>query len=92
MRKDNSHWRIEIHRDAEKILKRLPKDLLSRIWARIRERENDPRPSDCKNLKGYENLYRIRVGIWRISYAIEEDRLIILILEVAPRGDANRTL
>ncbi|MCH8290889.1 type II toxin-antitoxin system RelE/ParE family toxin [Candidatus Poribacteria bacterium] len=41
---------------------------------------------------GYENLYRIRVGEWRISYAIEDDKLIILILEIAPRGSAYRNL
>jgi mRNA interferase RelE/StbE len=50
----------------------------------------DPWAPSCKNLAGYDNLYRIRVGNWRISYAVEEDRLIVLVIEVAPRGDAYR--
>ena len=49
-----------------------------------------PRPLGGKKLQGYDNLFRIRVGDWRISYAVEDDRLIVLVLEVAPRGDAYR--
>jgi mRNA-degrading endonuclease RelE of RelBE toxin-antitoxin system len=37
---------------------------------------------------GYDNLYRIRVGDWRISCAIEDDDLVILVIEIAPRGNA----
>jgi mRNA interferase RelE/StbE len=71
-------------------MQRLPKDLLQRIWSAIRVLAQAPRPVGCKKLVGYDNLYRVRVGEWRISYAIEDDRLIVLILEVAPRGGAYR--
>jgi len=52
----------------------------------------NPRPAGCKKLSGFDNLYRVRVGDWRISYAIEDERLVILVLEIAPRGDAYRNL
>ena len=48
---------------------------------------NNPRPNGNKKLKGYKNLWRIRVGEWRIIYAIEDERLIILVIELAPRGE-----
>jgi mRNA interferase RelE/StbE len=48
----------------------------------------NPRPEGCKKLEGHENLYCIRVGDWRISYALEKERLMILVIEVAPRGGA----
>jgi mRNA-degrading endonuclease RelE of RelBE toxin-antitoxin system len=34
----------------------------------------------------------VRVGDWRITYALEDDRLIVLIVEIAPRGGAYRDL
>jgi mRNA interferase RelE/StbE len=34
--------------------------------------------------------YRLRVGDWRIIYEIENDRLVILVLKIAPRGGAYR--
>jgi mRNA interferase RelE/StbE len=88
----DSRWHIIIHRKAEKILKRLDGETLGRIRRAIRSLANDPRPVVVKKLAGYENLYRIRVGDWRVIYAIEEDRLIILVLEISPRGGAYREL
>ena len=85
-------WEIHQTGQVERILRRLPKDLLGRIDEKIWALAEDPWPPGCKKLTGkdYDNHYRIRVGEWRISYAIEKDVLIVLILEVAPRGDAYR--
>jgi mRNA interferase RelE/StbE len=87
-----THWQINIHRKAEKILKRLDGDTLESIRRAIRSLANDPCPGGIKKLAGYDNLYRIQVGDWRIIYAIEDDRLIILLLEISPRGGADRDL
>jgi mRNA interferase RelE/StbE len=89
---DEPHWRIQTERQVEKILRRLPKPLLARIRAAIAALVDDPRPYRYRKLVGLENLYRIRVGDWRIVYAIEDQLLIILIVEVSPRGDAYRNL
>ncbi len=87
-----AQWQVIIHRKAEKILKRLDGDVLKRIRAAIRGLGSEPRPTGVKKLAGYENLFRIRVGDWRIIYAIEDDKLIVLILEISTRGGAYRDL
>lgn len=87
-----SRWQVIIHRKAERVLKRLDGDTLERIRGAIRGLASEPRPLGYKKLTGYENLYRIRVGDWRIIYAIEDNRLIVLVLEIAPRGGAYRNL
>ena len=84
------HWEILLHRRVEKVLRRLPKNIVSRIDRAIQSLGTNPRPTDCKKLAGHENLYRVRVGDWRISYTVEDDRLIVLVLEVAQRGGAYR--
>jgi mRNA interferase RelE/StbE len=84
------HWQIIIDRQPERIFRRLPKPVLQRIREKIWSLAEDPRPPGCKKLAGYDNLYRVRVGDWRISYAVEDDQLIVLIVEVAPRGGAYR--
>jgi mRNA interferase RelE/StbE len=52
----------------------------------------DPRPPGARKLAGdrFDNLYRIRVGDWRVLYAIEDDRLVVLVLEVVRRDPAYR--
>jgi mRNA interferase RelE/StbE len=87
-----SRWQVIIHRKAERILKRLDGDMLERIRQAIRGLASEPRPLGYKKLTGYENLYRIRVGDWRIIYAIEDKQLIVLVLEISPRGGAYRNL
>jgi mRNA interferase RelE/StbE len=84
--------KIIIHKRAEKVLFRLPRDLLARVRASINDLAYALRPEGCIKLAGYFNFYRIRVGDWRISYAIEDEKLIIHVLEGSPRGDAYRTL
>ncbi len=85
-------WQVIIHRKAERVLKRVDGDTLERIRQTIRGLASEPRPIGYKKLTGYENLYRVRVGDWRLIYAIEDKRLIVLVLEVSPRGGAYRNL
>ncbi len=89
---DPQRWQLILDRQPKKVLRKLPKDLLRRIDKKLQELEANPFLEGCKKLEGYENIYRVRVGDWRISYAIEKDVLIVLILEVAPRGGAYRDL
>jgi mRNA interferase RelE/StbE len=87
-----TRWQVIIHRKAERVLKRLDGDMLERIRRAVRGLANEPRPPGYKKLSGYENLYRIRVGDWQIIYAIEDDRLIVLVLEISSRGGAYRNI
>ena len=90
MNEPQSYWTVLIDRQPQKIFRRLPRNILQRIREAISGLARDPWPPGCKKLVGYKNLYRLRVGDWRISYAVEQEQLIILVLEVAPRGSAYR--
>jgi mRNA interferase RelE/StbE len=85
-------WRVVLLHEPEKVLKRLPRNVYKRIRDKIDSLTINPTPNGCKKLAGHENLYRIRIGDWRVTYAIENNRLVILIVEVAPRGGAHRDL
>jgi mRNA interferase RelE/StbE len=90
MSEPQPHWTVLIDRQPQKVFRRLPRNILQRIREAISGLITDPLPPGCKKLVGYENLYRLRVGDWRISYAVEQEQLIILVIEVAPRGSAYR--
>ncbi len=84
------HWEIIVHRKAEKTIKRLRGEMLERMRKAISALAEEPRPSGYKKMTGHKELYRIRVGQWRIIYKIEDEKLIILILTIAPRGSVYR--
>ena len=50
----------------------------------------EPRPHGVRKLSGEEELYRIRVGDYRVIYAIEDDALIVLVVAVGDRRDIYR--
>ena len=89
---EEQRYRIQVDRQVERTLRRLPKDLLERMRTAILGLAAEPRPDGCKKLAGYANLYRIRLGDWRLVYAIEDDDLLVLILDISPRGGAYHNL
>ncbi len=61
-----------------------------RIVARIRSLSEDARPQGSEKLAGGVDRYRIRVGRYRIVYAIEDRQLIVFVVRVGHRKDVYR--
>lgn len=83
-------WEIILTRQAEKTLYRLSQPLLQRIDQALLALAENPRPPESRPLAGYDNLYRLPVDEWRIAYTVEDERLVVLILEIAPRQQPER--
>ena len=49
--------------------------------------ERLPGSGDVKRLQGQENLYRLRVGPYRIIYAVDHGELVIYVIGAGNRGD-----
>ena len=84
-----AEYKVLIKSSAIKELKRIPKKDLSKITEKIQNLSNDPRPPGCEKLTA-RNVYRIRYGIYRIVYMIEDDNLIIFVIKVGHRREIYR--
>jgi len=60
-----------------------------RIVARIRGLAEDPRPPGCRKLSGAER-YRLRQGRYRIVYAVDDARHVVVVVRIADRSVAYR--
>lgn len=85
-----SEFRIEVSATAEKQLFALERADRVRTVNAIRKLADDPRPRGCRKLRDYSDVYRIRVGVFRILYSPEQDRLLILVLKIGHRRDVYR--
>lgn len=83
-------YSIVFSRRAEKDILRLPASAVERIIPEITALEENPRPHGCKKLKGYDDLWRIRIGDYRVIYAIEDIILLVDIREVGNRKDVYK--
>ena len=83
---------IELTRAAERGLSALPKAVLKRVDAAILALADDPHPPGSRKLQGVDDLFRVRVGDYRIIYRVEENRLVIVVVNVGNRRDIYRSL
>ncbi|HQZ72592.1 MAG TPA: type II toxin-antitoxin system RelE/ParE family toxin, partial [Anaerolineae bacterium] len=64
-----------------------PKALRRRVVARIEALADDPRPPGCEKLAGQVNLFRVREGVWRIAYTIDDSGIVIMVDKVGRQRD-----
>ena len=83
-------YTVRISPPAKTQIKKLPEQIQKRIVAQIRDLEFIPRPSTVEKLWSNDNLYRVRIGDYRIIYQINDQELTIIIAKVAHRKNIYR--
>ncbi len=83
-------YELTFKKSVAKDLYAFPKQDVKRILQRIHALSEDPRPPGCEKLSGQER-YRVRQGVYRIIYEVEDRRLTVLIVKVGHRSDVYRT-
>src|SRR4029079_1732782 len=64
--------------------------LLGRILKQIETLVGNPRPSGVAKLEGANDLWRVRVGEWRVVYRISDRERLVDVISVRHRRDAYR--
>ena len=71
-------------------MENLPSATADRIVARSERLAAEPRPVGARKLRGAADLWRVRVGNYRIVYAINDTEQIVDVRVVRHRKDAYR--
>jgi mRNA interferase RelE/StbE len=85
-----AQYRIEVSATAERQLKKIRRDDKVRILRALSLLANEPRPGGCKKMSGYDDIYRIRIGNYRVIYEIDGKRIIVVILKIGHRREVYR--
>lgn len=85
-----ARYRIEISQSAERQLKKLQGDDQRRVVKAMLALTEDPHPKGSRKLTGYDNVFRVRAGQFRILYSVSGRKLIIIILKIGQRKDVYR--
>ena len=84
-------YTVSIKPKAEKYLDGL-RD--ARLYQRLRDSigglAENPRPPGCVKLQGGDELFRVRVGGYRIVYQIQDTVLVVLVVQVGHRREIYR--
>jgi mRNA interferase RelE/StbE len=82
-------YSVVVRKSVLKDLDRIPRKDGRRIVAAIGALAGVPRPSQSKKLCGDEK-YRLRCGVYRILYEIQDEQLVICVVRVRHRKDVNQ--
>ena len=83
-------YTVEFAPVADRDFRRLAREIQLRLRPRIDALSDNPHPHGASKLKGTDELWRIRVGDYRIVYEIHHRVLLVLIVRVAHRREAYR--
>jgi len=86
-------YSVRIKASAAKEIEAIePKKVRLQVVRRIGALVENPRPQGCEKLSGKNDRYRVRQGVWRIVYSIEDDELVVFIVKVGHRRDVYKLL
>jgi mRNA interferase RelE/StbE len=83
-------YTVVFARSARKELQALDRTVAARILRRIEALTREPRPSGCKKLEGTDNLWRIRIGDWRVVYSVDDTASMVEVSVIRHRREAYR--
>jgi mRNA interferase RelE/StbE len=79
-------FRIEFTKRALKSLRSFQPQVRQRVLEKIGELPSDPFPHGVLKVHGEQNVYRLRVGDYRILYEVYKNGEVILIVKVEHRS------
>ena len=83
-------YSLAFKKSVAKDLRHIPNNDVKRILSRIELLCENPRAEGCVKLSG-EEKYRVRQGVYRIIYEIQDRELIIIVIKVAHRSHVYKS-
>ena len=71
-------------------MSKLPVDGREGVVRAIQALAQNPFPAGCRRLTGYDDVFRIRVGPYRVLYSVNAGALIVIVLKVGHRKNVYR--
>jgi mRNA interferase RelE/StbE len=85
-------YAVEFTPQARREFDKLPDDVQDILELRLDALSLSPRPPGMKKMAGTDDLFRIRVGDYRIVYRIKDRVLLIVVMHVGHRKEVYRAL
>jgi mRNA interferase RelE/StbE len=80
-------YQVLIKPAAQRQFKKLTLEVQTDLITIIGGLAEEPRPLECKKLKGRKNQYRVRSGDYRIIYSVEDAALVVEVIKLGHRRD-----
>ena len=77
-------------RSARRELETLDASVVRRVIPKVEGLAQDPKPSGSRKLQGAQNLWRIRIGDYRVIYSVDDRQRVVDIVRIRHRREVYR--
>jgi mRNA interferase RelE/StbE len=88
-------YRLLLHKSVSKFLEECSNKRKALIIHKLILFQTNPRNHpqlDIRIMRGYSDLYRLRIGQYRLIYQLKDDELLIFMMSIGSRGDVYKHL
>ncbi len=85
-------YKVQLTAGAADFIKGQNRKVQRQLTNKLTNLKNNPRPPDCKKIKGGENLYRLRSGVYRILYQVFDKKILVIVVRIGHRKDVYKRL
>ena len=88
----SGRYQVKFTKSARKEFQRLPKRIQGRVVEALSFLAGNPYSEllQIKKLRGVDELYRIRIGDYRLVYTVEAKELIVILVKIGHRQEVYR--
>ena len=83
-------YSVEVTSTAERQIRRLARADQIRVVRAIQALGRDPRPPGYRKMTGLDDVFRVRIGRYRVIYSVADRVLTVIVLKVGDRKDVYR--
>lgn len=83
-------YEVFIESSAEKDLKKFQPDDYDRVMRHIIGLADNPKPAGCRKIVGSANDWRIRIGVFRVIYELDNKTKTVKVMRIKHRREAYR--
>ena len=84
-----ANYKLVFRKSVSKDLRSIPNQDVARILQRLESLQENPRPVHSEKLSGLER-YRIRQGVYRVVYEVQDRLLVVTVVKVGHRKHAYK--
>ena len=84
-----ANYKLVFKKSVTKDLRPIPNQDVVLILQRMERLQENPRPVDSEKLSGQER-YRVRQGLYRIIYEVEDELLVVTVVKVGHRKHVHK--
>ena len=85
----DKNWVLQVDDSVYKFLARIPRKEAERLLSVIRDLPTDPFHGDIQKMKGEENVWRRRIGSYRIRYELIATEKVVHVFLVERRTSSS---